>query len=81
MTETRIVSTTYDENGNIVEQITREISDAELVLEQVEKETKEANDQALNIYLDYDNLEEQGRRQLLKMLLGDFINRNRENYI
>jgi len=80
MTETRIVSTTYDENGNIVEQITREISDAELVLEQVEKETKEANDQALVNYLNFINLDEQERRQLLKMLLGDFINRNRENY-
>ena len=69
------------ENGVEVNRIPFEISDSEVEVSQVETETKKANDNALLAYRNYDNLTLAQKDRILKGLLGDFIHRNRENYI
>ena len=81
MPETRVVSTTYDRNGNVIEQVTRVVSDAELAVEALEQEVKQDNDQALRAYQSWGSLTVAQKDRALKMLLGDFISRNRKNYI
>lgn len=58
-----------------------EVSDEELLIEQIETETEEANDQALWAYTNFDSLNDAQRKKVLKGLLGDFISRNRGNYM
>lgn len=80
MTETRCTKV-YKDGVFVGEEDCREVSDEELQIEQVEAECKEANDQALNAYLNYDSLTKAQKEKVLKGLLGDFISRNRGNYI
>ena len=81
MSEKRVVERVFDTDGNIVEENSREISDAELSIEQVETETAAANDEALNAWLGWNSLPTSKKLAWIKMLLGDFVSRNRDNYI
>lgn len=79
MPETRYIET-Y-ENGEVVSREPYTVSDEELAIEQVRAETSEANDNALTAYLNFDKLTLAQKNRVLKGLLGDFIGRNRQNYI
>ena len=89
MPENRKVATAYGvggydptkPNNNIIEEVTKVISDEELAIEAVEQETAAANDQALVAYKNYNKLSPAAKDIILKGLLGDFISRNRSNYI
>jgi len=56
-------------------------TDGELAVIAIEQETAEANDQALVAYQNFDTLTLAQKNKVLKGLLGDFISRNRGNYI
>ena len=79
MTETRY--TKRYKNSVLVEEIPYEVSDEELEIERVESATSEANDNALVAYQNFDSLTLAQKNRILKGLLGDFISRNRDNYI
>lgn len=89
MPETRVVETVYGvggydpskPNNNIIEEVTAEISDEQLAVEAVEQETNQANDQALASHQNYDSLTKSEKDDVLKMLLGDYIIRNRDRYM
>jgi len=81
MAETRYIEVYDGINPEPIERIPYEISEEELQLEQVKNEVKEVNDNALNAYLHYDSLTLAQKDIVLKALLGDFISRNRGNYI
>lgn len=80
MPETRYIEE-YDNQGNIINRIPYEVSDAELAIEAVEAETSEANDNALIAYQNFGNLTLAQKNRILKGLLGDFISRNRGDYL
>lgn len=75
-----VVETVYDSEGNIIEQITKDVPQEELEINQVEVEVDEANDQALAAYQSWDNLTMAQKDRVLKALLGDYISRNRHRY-
>ncbi len=79
MTETRYIQTYQD--GVLIDSEPYEVSDEELQVEQAEAETKEANDNALAAYNNWDSLNQLQKDRVLKGLLGDFISRHRNNYI
>lgn len=58
-----------------------QLSPEELVIEAIVKETAEANDQALVLYQDWDNLTPPQQRAIVKMLLGGFISQHRLKYL
>ena len=78
MPETRYIDT-Y-ENGVLVSHVPYTVSDAELAIESIKKETDTANDQALAAYQNWSSLNPIQKDKVLKTLLGDFISRNRERY-
>ncbi len=80
MAETRVVKRIF-KDGELIEEITTEISDEQLAVEQMEAEVQKANDNALNAYQNFDSLTPAQKNKILKGLLGDFIHRNRDNYI
>jgi hypothetical protein len=53
----------------------------ELAIQAVEAETTAVNDGALAAYQNWDSLTPPERLAWTKMLLGDFVSRNRENYL
>lgn len=67
-------------NATIVQE-PYEVSDAQLALEAIEKETLTANDQAKAAYLNWANLTATQKDKVQKALLGDYIGRNKEKYL
>ena len=68
-------------DGVLTAHIPYEVSDAELRLEEIDKEVNEANDNALVAYNSYANLTAAQKDKILKGLLGDYIRRHKERYL
>lgn len=60
--------------------LTRAWADKQLAVQLVEQEVAQDNDQALAAYRNWGNLTLAQKERALKMLLGDFVCRNRNHY-
>ena len=73
MPEARIVSTTYDSKGNIVEQITRIISDEELAKEALLEEVNSTHIVVAQAIKSWDKVTLAQKDQLLKFLAKFYL--------
>lgn len=80
MPETRCVKV-YEDGIPTGEENCRVVSDQELAIEAIERETAEINDQALVAYQHWGSLTIAQKDRVLKALLGEFISRHRSNYM
>lgn len=68
MPETRVIETVYDQQGNIIEEITAEISDEQLYQKELEREFNEAHTKAIQALKNWDSLTLQQKDAILKNL-------------
>ena len=63
----------FDRNGNIVEEEEFEISDDEILVRELAEECNAKHTQMMANYRNWDNLNEQEKREIIKFLIGFYL--------